>query len=1080
MTPDRYEQIGSLFNDARRLAVEERDSFLREACGDDAELLAELERLLDLDERSLPTLENAADGGLLSDFPTALDGQLIDPRDLGVPSADHLGPFRLLEVLGRGSTGVVFRAEQARPRRIVALKWLYPTMLSRSARLRFAREGEILARLQHPGIARVYETGEADLTHDGAVVLPHQAYISMEHVSGREWIDYVHTKGLRPREVLALFADVCDAVAHAHSVGVVHRDLKPSNIMIDDGGSVRVLDFGVARITNSDRTTLVTRTETGALVGTVAYMSPEQAEGRTQHVEARSDVFSLGCMLFETLVGRLPFVTHGESIFEALRALREREPDFRGSRLPSELVSIITKCLEKNRDQRYADADKLGDDVRRYLRHQPVRARGITASYRLRTLLVRRKWTFASLLFFVTIGLASVAVVRRMADLRVTEQANAAYDRLRLAARSIDDEDARTARDALDTIPQQHRSWLWGYQHSRLDLSVGRLTPSHAEAICTVAWTADGRRILSASSDGAIRVWDAVTHSRDAVASPADPGIIGASFLPGDDTVAAVADKGSINVYTLDSTGNARATPDGTTHSGLTCMGPNGEVACVQDDETLSYWAAPYSGESVDIPVGVTGVDVTKVACRQNLIAIAVRSASAIIVFDVTTGESSSLDDTGVVSALTFSPDLTRLVSGNTNGEVRVWRIADPGEPGRVLGRCEQPISAIACSNRLVLTGGQDANLRVWDLAGEGPPPILPGHTTNITAVAIAPDDRQAVSGDAGGNLLYWDLDLPTNPIVMYLAHSGQAVRFSADGQIVLVGALAADRMGAGALRAMRVSDGHEVVVPEAPNENVRSVAICPAKNWIAVACVRRSDLNQKASDYYIRILDCETFQPVTDPLPTTYEGVISIAFNVDGTKMFVDAIGDSRTKQVTQIWDITRRECIDTTPGGMPAVSGNGELLATADEDGTIYVFDIGDRTTTTEIAKISGEWTVARGERIERLTFAPNGCDLAVTTSSGNVVIYIVRSGNEKCRFSVGDAKAHVAAYSPDGKEIAVGDSRGVVHFWNVETGFKIGELPGHTGYVYDLCWSPDGKTLASTGDDGERGTVRVWKSD
>ncbi len=292
----------------------------------------------------------------------------------------QIGRYRILGLIGQGGMGTVYEAEQQRPQRIVALKVIKAGKSSPELIRRFEQEAQALGRLQHPGIGQIYEAGTAE-TGDGP-----QPFFAMELVAGRPLTAFARERGLSTRERLDLMARVCDAVHHAHQRGIIHRDLKPANILVNETGQPKVLDFGVARLTDSDAQA-TRQTDVGQIIGTLAYMSPEQVVADPLELDIRTDVYSLGLILFEMLAGRLPYKTERTRLHEAMRVIREEEPPALGTldrSFRGDIETIVGKAIEKDKARRYASAASLASDIRRYLNDEPIVARPATTAYQVR------------------------------------------------------------------------------------------------------------------------------------------------------------------------------------------------------------------------------------------------------------------------------------------------------------------------------------------------------------------------------------------------------------------------------------------------------------------------------------------------------------------------------------------------------------------------------------------------------------------------------------------------------------------------------------------------------------------------
>ncbi len=375
--------------------------------------------------------------------------------DAGQPTArSPTVPGYTLECeLGRGGMGVVFAAVQRTSGRRVAIKvvrgagWVGETAL-RS----FRREIAVLARLSHPCIAALYDAGK---TEDG------EQFFAMELVEGRTLLRDVEARGLARRERLALFAKVCDAIQHAHAHGVVHRDLKPSNVLVDARGEPRVLDFGLAKFVEEDRAFTTAVSEPGAIRGTIAYMSPEQARGDGAAVGPSSDVYALGVVLYELLTNALPSDVSRVSLPEAVRVICEdppRRPSAVDPTLRGDLETIVLRALEKEPQRRYASAYALGEDVRRFLADEVILARPPSSAYQLRKLVVRHKLAFGAAAVVFVIAVGSAIALGSMYATSERERAAAEVARSRESEARGVAEEQRSAAQAQTLLAERSRA----------------------------------------------------------------------------------------------------------------------------------------------------------------------------------------------------------------------------------------------------------------------------------------------------------------------------------------------------------------------------------------------------------------------------------------------------------------------------------------------------------------------------------------------------------------------------------------------------------------------------------------------
>ena len=510
MDPERWKQVDALFQSALRVSPAERTAFLRQKCKGDSVLEDDVQSLL-IQHREIdgflerPAIELAAEQLAASD-----SEQL---RAFDAEAGQSIGPYRLIEPLGSGGMGEVWRAQQSEPiRRIVALKLIKPGMDTRAVVARFDSERQALAMMDHPNIARVFDAGA---TPAG------RPYFVMELVPGVPITDYCDRRRLSIKERLALLIQVCEGVQHAHQKAIIHRDLKPSNILVQefDGRPLpKIIDFGLAKAISADSVERSMFTELGSLVGTPTYMSPEQAGDPGSSVDTRTDVYSLGVILFELLVGAPPFAPQElrqsgpEAMLRRIRDAEAPRPSTRFAALAAKSVDsaaarsgakgsllrqlrgdldwITLRALEKDRSRRYGSPSELAVDLRRHLADQPVFAGPPSASYRIEKFVRRHRIGVAVAGFAAAVAVAVAAnmIVQARSVARERDRAS----REAAAAKSVSDfllglfavsdpSQARgnsvTAREILDRGHTQIETQLGGQPevHARMMDTMGQV-----------------------------------------------------------------------------------------------------------------------------------------------------------------------------------------------------------------------------------------------------------------------------------------------------------------------------------------------------------------------------------------------------------------------------------------------------------------------------------------------------------------------------------------------------------------------------------------------------------------------------
>ncbi len=544
---DLENRAQAVFQDLLDLGPDLRRAALDSRCDGDEALRSRVETLL-----------AAHRGGGILDMPILL-GEVDAPIDgasertgPGARDADapphgpdplvgcRIGRYEILRALGAGAMGAVYEARQEQPQRCVAIKLIRPDGDSHELQRRFTREAHALGQLRHPGIAQIYEAGVAPIVRERGGLddsrvheLPGLPipFLAMELIHGRPIDRYVSEQRLELRERLRLFAALCDAVGWAHSRGIVHRDLKPANILVDDQEQPKVLDFGVARLTEGDSPATL-QTEAGQLVGTLAYMSPEQVEARPGAVDARSDVYSLGVLLYELVGGSPPYRLSEQPLPEAARIIRDEEPTRLGSldsRFRGDIEIIVGRALEKDRDRRYSSASELGADLRRYLADEPIVARPASVLYQIRKFARRNRALAAGTIGTIAALLVGVVAAthfalgelhqRRVAEAKSAEAERIAYNAsIAAAIAAYADGDLTLAQRNVHSAPAALRGWEWDHLNWASRPVVSTLQNPVPVAFLTLS--RDGSLLAATGIDNSVTIWELSIPASRAAVSP--------------------------------------------------------------------------------------------------------------------------------------------------------------------------------------------------------------------------------------------------------------------------------------------------------------------------------------------------------------------------------------------------------------------------------------------------------------------------------------------------------------------------------------------------------------------------------
>ncbi len=1019
--------------------------FQRRHQGDDVDIealceqepeLADVLRSLDAALRSARTGDG--DSGETMDVPPPGPGEALSTSDLFTASPvvhpKRVGPYKILDVLGEGGMGVVYQAEQLEPiRRRVALKLIKLGMDTKEVVARFESERQALALMDHPNIAKVYDAGATEYG---------RPYFVMEYVPGVSITDYCDTHRLDTKERLQLFIQICHALQHAHQKGIIHRDIKPSNILImwQDGEPVpKIIDFGVAKATNQRLTERTLFTELGQIIGTPEYMSPEQAEMTGLQVDTRTDVYSLGVILYILLVGVFPIdpeeLRRG-GYSEIRRRIREEDPPKPSTRLTrlqqdSELIAqkrrtslrslvrelrgdldwIILKAMDKDPARRYAAVSELAADVERHLKDEPVIARPPSRVYRFRKFIRKRRGPMAAVVV-VVVSLSLGVISLSSAWHKERSMKEALMGALAREAHARSD-----TRIALDGERKAHEAAQRALQRVKESLSSLFLEKARRDVENGVYQRAAVFAAASLQENETSRARSELCAARRRFpvyplwASPCGVPARVVAFSPDGTYLATGSVAGGVCLWEVASGRQVAVLGSRTGSITSLCFSPGGTfLAWTCLDGTLRIWRVTSQKEHE-----------ARFGLQDHACCVGFRSEE------------------------------DRLVVGFRNGTIRLCTLGEAEDV--VLARRQgSQVTALAVSpdGTVLLSAWGDTTLQSWNLKTRSLVKAIDAHDSRVTCVAYSPDGTRAAAGSKGGAIRVWETATWTE--AAYVKGSGSrvaSVAFSPDGRHLVSGSDDA------IIRLWNGGTGGKLLELEKHEAGISSVAFAPDGTWLASSSLKGTT----------RLWDVRAGTELAF-LGGHTEPCRAVAFSGDGS-----LLASGSDDATIRLWDAIKGKEVGRLNGHTARVwavafNPSGDQLASGSDDITVRLWNVAQRTERRRLDGHAGPVTC--------LSYDEPGTRLVTGSTDRTVRLWDVDQGDMVATFAGHGSPVTAVAVAPDGRLLASGSDDGEVRLWDVAAKKSLMVVGIHSGRITCLAFTSDGKRIASGSYDD---TIRFW---
>jgi WD40 repeat protein/serine/threonine protein kinase len=1064
-----------------RSAGPERDAFLAQACANDDALRQSVENLLANHEQSGSFLTLPAG-------PIGPTGTRLVP--VNEKPGDKIGRYKLLQQIGEGGCGVVYMAEQEEPvRRRVAIKVIRLGMDTKSVVARFEAERQALALMDHPNIAKIFDGGATDSG---------RPYFVMELVRGIKITDYCDQAHLSTEERLKLFIQVCQAVQHAHQKGLIHRDIKPSNILVtvNDGVAVpKVIDFGIAKATDLRLTDKSYFTEFHVFIGTPAYTSPEQAEMSSLDVDTRSDIYSLGVLLYEMLTGQTPFPAERllqSGLDEMRRIIREEEPLRPSTRLTSlglaeatdlsqkrqvkipalasairgDLDWIVMKALEKDRTRRYATSLELAADIQRHLNSEPVLAGAPSSLYKLQKLVRRNKLAFTAagaIALALLFGLVATQrqAMRAMKAERAARSAESAEKTQAEQARTDRDRAVRAESDARVQALAAKDGWAMARRNAyaaEINVAFQALAENNLGRARDLL---DRQRPKAGEEDLRGFEWRYLWQlcQGDELETFSDDAGHGAAFSPDGKLFACSGGK----IFVRESASRklvATLDRSATTLS----FAPRAKLLASGHDSGVTLWDTETWQEVRSLPDTTQG-------CRFSPDGrwLVTGAPAGWRLWNTQTWEPTG-DCPGTSperwygrNASAFSPDSQFLVTGasevaNIVDHLRVWRLPGLEELPAIrfggFGGGIPPVSvAFSADGKQLIVGYWTGQIVVWDFATRNVVATLHEHTGSVTAIGLAADGKSFATTSTDRTVNVWD-SATFKLLVRLRGHVGEvwAGAISPDGSLVVSGS--ADET----TKLWSTRTRHNDTVLDGPG--------------IMLGFLDGGRQLVSFSTNSVCMWTPENGARVDFPVPPNWRTIRGLSGKSFGLKPTEPLYAVGRSDGSIELWPLTMDAKPTIWPAhdegvGAVAFSADGKQLATSSANGEVKIWDAATRRQTVRIEPV--------GCSLVCLEFSPDGRTLAGAGASDRVWVWDAATGGTVVELGDHGYMVFAVAFSPDGRLLATtAMPADEAHLWELPSGRPLATLKGHVQGLTAVAFSPDGKTLATASYDRK---VKLW---